>query len=499
MKRMIAAEHLNFTYANGGENCLKDISFCVNQGEFIVLCGRSGCGKTTLTRALNGLIPHFYEGTFSGSVRLGEFNIPQADLSGTARLIGSVFQNPASQFFHIDTDGELAFGCENLAMEPDEIRRNVERSVKTLRLEALTGRSLFELSGGEKQQIACGSVYAANPKVYVLDEPSSNLDAKAISRLKATLRRLKEMGKTIIISEHRLYYLMDLADRFFYMEQGRISHIYKAEEMKAVTEEERVRLGLRTFFLEQSGLSVDPCKSGEIAMEITGLSCRRKRTEVLRVEHLAVPNHAVVGIVGENGAGKSTFAECISGLLRCRGQIRVKGLNTRKKERIKNSYIVMQDVNYQLFCGSVSEEITLGSGSGRKEKETELLAQMDLLPLREKHPASLSGGQKQRVAICAAICAEKQWMFYDEPTSGLDYEGMRRFCALLGEYRETVLVSWVITHDLELLMGSCTHILHLEGGRVKGFYPLDREHEDRLKRIFTEAVTPPESDPQSSP
>lgn len=481
---MIAVENVNFTYGGGGGNCLKDINFQVKEGEFIVLCGRSGCGKTTLTRALNGLIPHFYEGTFEGSVKVGGLNVSQEDLSRTAELIGSVFQNPSSQFFHMDTDGELAFGCENLAMKPEEIRSNVKRSIETLGLEALTGRNLFELSGGEKQQIACGSVYATNPQVYVLDEPSSNLDAKAIYRLKRTLTLLKKMGKTIVISEHRLYYLMELADRFFYMEQGKIKRMYPATDMAALPEETRVKLGLRTFFLKDVNLVTDPYKNGGIAMEITGLRCRKKKTEVLNIEYLGIPEHAVVGVVGENGAGKSTFAECVSGLITCRGQIKVLGRFCKPKERLKNSYIVMQDVNYQLFCGSVSEEVTLGTTVRQRKKEAELLDLMDLAFVRENHPASLSGGQKQRVAICAAVCAEKRWMFYDEPTSGLDYDGMRRFCTLLQDCRKDALASWVITHDLELIMGSCSHILHLEHGSVKAFYQLDKEHEDELKQAF---------------
>lgn len=487
---MIEAEHISFTYEGGGENCLKDVSLKVDEGEFIVLCGRSGCGKTTLTRALNGLIPHFYEGAFEGSVRVGGLNISQEDLSRTAEIMGSVFQNPASQFFHIDTDGELAFGCENLAMEPETIRSNVERSVRTLELEALTGRNIFELSGGEKQQIACGSVYAANPQVYVLDEPSSNLDAKAIVRLRRTLELLKTMGKTVVISEHRLYYLMELADRFFYMDQGEIKHVYTAGEIRALSEGAREKLGLRTLFLEHVSLGENACKTGEIAMELHGLRCRRKKTEVLDIEYLGVPEHGVIAVIGENGAGKSTFAECVSGLLKCRGEIRVKGQRCKKKDRIKNSFIVMQDVNFQLFCGSVSEEITLGATDRQRQREPELLAQMDLARFRERHPASLSGGQKQRVAICAAICAEKQWMFYDEPTSGLDYDGMKRFSALMQENCGNAQASWVISHDLELIMGSCTHVLHLEQGRVKEFYPLDQEHEGRLKQFFMESPGP---------
>lgn len=481
---MIEVENLNFAYTANEENGLKNINFHVDKGEFVVLCGRSGCGKTTLTRVLNGLIPHFYEGTYEGSVRVGNLIVSNSELSRTADLIGSVFQNPGSQFFHIDTDGELAFGCENQAMEPEKIRKRIKQSVDILELEHLTGRNIFELSGGEKQQIACGSVYAANPQVYVLDEPSSNLDARAVLRLKKTLKLLKEAGSTVIISEHRLYYLIDLADRFFYMEQGEIKQIYLSEDIKKMPDETREALGLRAPFLERVRIPERGYKIDKTAMKIRHLKYKRNKEDVLSIEHLEVPEHAIIAIVGENGAGKSTFAECVSGLLKCRGQIHVEGRDCKPTTRIKNSYIVMQDVNHQLFCDSVSEEITMGLSTQQAEKEQQLIASMDLLPLREKHPACLSGGQKQRVAICAAICAGKQWMFYDEPTSGLDYDGMQRFCTLLQENQENALVSFVITHDLELIAGSCTHVLHLEHGKVKGFYQLNRKNMEELKQIF---------------
>lgn len=481
---MVKVENLYFTYTSNEENGLKNINLHVDKGEFVVLCGRSGCGKTTLTRVLNGLIPHFYEGAYRGNVRVGNLNVSNAELSRTADLIGSVFQNPGSQFFHIDTDGELAFGCENQAMEPEKIRERINQSVAILELEHLTGRNIFELSGGEKQQIACGSVYAANPKVYVLDEPSSNLDARAILRLKKTLKLLKEAGNTIVISEHRLYYLMDLADRFFYMEQGEIKQIYHSEDIRKMPDEIRKELGLRAPFLESVRIRERGFKTDKIAMNIHQLKYKRNKKEVLSIDHLAVPEHGIIAVVGENGAGKSTFAECVSGLLKCHGQILLNGRDCKQAARIQNSYIVMQDVNHQLFCDSVSEEITMGLSAQQAKKEQQLTDAMDLLPLREKHPASLSGGQKQRVAICAALCAGKQWMFYDEPTSGLDYDGMQRFCTLLQANREHALVSFVITHDLELVAGSCTHVLHLEHGKVKAFYQLDGEKVEELKQIF---------------
>lgn len=481
---MIEVKALNFTYMTDQESGLKNINLQIKRGEFVVLCGRSGCGKTTLTRALNGLIPHFFEGEFSGTVSMEGLEVSREDLSKTADYVGSVFQNPASQFFHMDTDGEFAFGCENQAMEPEKIRERVEKSVRLLQLEHLTGRNIFELSGGEKQQVACGSVYAASPQIYVLDEPSSNLDVSAITRLKRTLRLLKEEGNTIVISEHRLYYLMELADRFLYLEHGEIKRSYLPDHIWKMPEKTREALGLRIPRLKGLKFTAPGHKKSKSVLKITQLECIRNKKNILSIDDLDIPEQAIVAVIGENGAGKSTFAECVSGLLKCKGQIYARGRLCKPKTRVRNSYIVMQDVNRQLFCDSVSQEITLGLTNRQPEQEQELLARMGLSLLKEKHPASLSGGQKQRVAICAAISAEKQWLFYDEPTSGLDYEGMQRFGTLLQMNQSKAMVSFVITHDLELILCSCTHVLHLERGQLKEFYQLDGNTAEHLKKLF---------------
>ena len=483
-KQVIEVKDLDYTYPSSKDCGLKNVNLRIQKGEFVVLCGRSGCGKTTLTRVLNGLIPHFFEGKFSGKVFVEHINIPEEELSKTADCIGSVFQNPASQFFHNDTDGELAFGCENRAMPPEQIRHRVKKSVTDLHLETLTGRNIFELSGGEKQQIACGSVYAANPKVYVLDEPSSNLDVKAVLRLKRILKKLKQNGNTIVIAEHRLYYLVELADRFVYMDNGTITQCFSSKELLQMPTELRQALGLRAPDLGKVETTFPEYKESNHAMEITDLICRRNKKDILSIHRLSIPKRAVIAIIGENGAGKSTFAECISGLQKCSGQILIQGHPCKPKERVKRSFLVMQDVNRQLFCDSVLEEIMLGASDSNSNDAKELLDLMGLSSLADRHPASLSGGQKQRVAICAAIYAKKKWLFYDEPTSGLDYDGMQRFADLLKMNQDKTEFSFVITHDMELVLSACTHVLHLEKGKLKEFYRLDENTQTRLRQFF---------------
>lgn len=190
---MIRFENASFHY--GGENGtgegVDNINLKIHDGECVVLCGRSGCGKTTLTRMINGLAPQFYPGEMEGTVYVNDVCVSKEELAVTSRQVGSVFQNPKSQFFNVDTTGELAFGCENQGISREEMHRRVEKTRLDMKLDALMGRNIFELSGGEKQQIACGSVYTAEPEVYVLDEPSSNLDRKAITRLHDILAKIK--------------------------------------------------------------------------------------------------------------------------------------------------------------------------------------------------------------------------------------------------------------------------------------------------------------------
>ena len=220
---MIELQNISYSYQQGRkEQSLKAIDLTIRDGECVLLCGKSGCGKTTITRLLKGMIPNFYDGEIEGNVLLDGENLLDLPMFEIAQKVGTVFQNPRTQFYTVNTTSEIAFGCENLAIPPEEIKARIEQTARDLKIESLLNRSIFALSGGEKQIIAFASIYAMSPQVYVLDEPSSNLDAQAIEKIRNILTLLKKQGKTIVIAEHRTYYLKDLVDRAVYLDNGKI-------------------------------------------------------------------------------------------------------------------------------------------------------------------------------------------------------------------------------------------------------------------------------------
>ena len=483
---MIKIEDVSFSYSEKSrhKNGLENINLTINDGEFVVLCGKSGCGKTTFTRIINGLAPHFYEGYMEGHVYINDIDVPRESISKISTLVGSVFQNPKSQFFHIDTTSELVFGCENQNMDKEKMKMQLDGTADDFQIRPLLDRNIFELSGGEKQQIACGSVYTARPDIFVMDEPTSNLDKKAINRLQQILAKLKKEGKTIIVSEHRLYFLMELADRFIYLNDGKIEKEFSNAEMKALSEEELHRLGLRTTNLNSISEKPVSVKHFEPVISISDLSCQRGNSTILDVDDLKLPKKSVIAFIGDNRTGKSTLAEALCGTIKSNGTISLNDEILSDKERAEKSFMVMQDVNHQLFRDSVFEEVKL-NGNVSDEEACTILKKLGIEDFKDRHPSSLSGGQKQRVAIASAVCSGKKIIYYDEPTSGLDYEGMQNFSKLVKETDSDVEASIIITHDLELILSCCDYVVHLERGRLVSAYPLDDEGIAKVKYFFT--------------
>lgn len=469
---MIEFKNVSFTYEGTGEGKVEDLNFTVEAGDCIVLTGRSGCGKTTVTRLVNGLIPDFFPGKLSGQVLVNGEDIGNKELYELAKNTGSVFQNPRTQFFNTDTDGEIAFGMENSGVPGQEMKEKVKSTAEDLHIERLLGRSIFSLSGGEKQKIAFASVYAMNPDIYLLDEPSSNLDMDSIEDLRQHIALLKKQGKTILIAEHRLYYLRNLADRIFYLDKGKVRHIWTGQEFLNLSEKERKDLGLRAAeYIAPSLRGAEEketvgerreVQEGKILLEVKNLSIGYGKETILSNLNFQAAAGEIIAITGHNGAGKSTLCRTLCGLKKpLAGSIFWNGRPCREKERLKNSYMVMQDVNYQLFADSVEHECGFGIQSPDRERIAETMKQLDLYEYKDRHPNTLSGGQKQRVAVAVSMICRKDILIFDEPTSGLDYESMCAVAELMKELAGMGKLIFVVTHDFELMELACTRELHL--------------------------------------
>jgi len=516
---MIEIKNVAFHYTGLDKGGLKNINLKIMDGECVLLCGASGCGKTTLTRLINGLIPHFYKGELNGEVIVNDKNIGEQELYSLAGLVGSVFQNPRSQFFSVDTDGEITFGPENIGLPKEEILKRKASVITELNLHPLMNRSLFDLSGGEKQKIACGSVAALLPHIILLDEPSSNLDWSAIRDLREMMKLWKSQGKTIIISEHRLWYLKDVIDRALYLEHGEIVREWTQESFAALSENELTSYELRPVNLSKqyikafSGDAVtteDYIGTSTDAQEISGIPQKKINNPdadrrgmkpsariiikdlyftytpkkylffkkklspsdedicTLRIPFLSMNVGEIIGIIGNNGSGKSTFLRCLCGLEKtCIGTVMIDGIVYAGKNLTKHCYMVMQDVNHQLFTDSVITEVMLSMEHPDEKKAEEILASLDLLQHKDKHPMALSGGQKQRVAIASAIAANAMLLLFDEPTSGLDYRHMKEVSALLKELAKKGKTVFVATHDPELVAECCDRTIRIIDGYAK--------------------------------
>ncbi|MCR4954437.1 MAG: energy-coupling factor ABC transporter ATP-binding protein [Treponema sp.] len=491
---MIELKNVYFGYnsGEGGENgaaggvdekisngSLRGVNLSVGEGEFVLLTGGSGCGKTTILRLINGLIPNFFEGHLEGSVTVDGQDVSHAELYDTAKTVSTVFQNPRSQFFNVDTTSELAFACENQGMEESEILRRIDNTVNELHLEPLMNRSLFDLSGGQKQKIACASVAVTGNKIILLDEPSANLDLRTIEELACLLKKWKREGKTIIVAEHRISYLWDLADRTVVLKDGEIIRELSRIQMDKISEEDLHGLGLRTN-LRSTDCPVKPdndnsmvSPSGNADLSSSGLPQGSVQNDnfltlqnfrykyrngflALNIPQMQIPVGKITAITGNNGDGKTTLLNCLCGLgHHSKGTLIYNGKTYKPRQRQKLIYLVMQDVNHQLFTESVLDEVLISQSEESEEEARKILGTLDLEQFAERHPQSLSGGQKQRVAVASAIASGRDIMLFDEPTSGLDYTHMLQIGKILRDLKAIGKTVIVVTHDRELIKECC--------------------------------------------
>ena len=498
---MITFCNVSFCYgeedAKGGTDaCIDGMSFEIRAGECVVLCGRSGAGKSTVLRLIDGLAPAFYEGTLHGSVTVAGREPAAMTPEQRVRTFGVVFQDPRSQFFMNSVQDEIAFSAENIGLAPRAVQEKVREAAALLNIEPLLCRTVDALSAGQKQRVAIAAALVLSPDILILDEPVSNLDAEGSRILIELLAEIKRRGTTIVISEHRLHAFLEIADSFLHIEHGRVAHRWTAAEFARLPEDELRRFGFRYPGMAELPLRRKKIRAAERAVEAAGRTAETMRSALcasnvtylyrpvrdgvnecgeknavgpepacgIRNISLAFPHGSVTALTGENGAGKTTLCKVLCGLLRQKsGSVTLNGRELSCAQRQRISYFVMQDADYQLYSDSVINELLLGRepSQDNKRRAEEALELFRLQEVRNRHPASLSGGEKQRVVIAAAYCSDAEVFAFDEPTSGMDGEGllsMARWADILAQAGKTVII---ITHDELLADIACDYRVRL--------------------------------------
>ena len=453
---MVEVKNLSLDY--GKEHILDDISLFVAKGECVLLTGKSGSGKSSIINSINGLAVRYDNAKTKGEIIIDGKNIKDLELYQISMLVSTVFQNPKTYFFNVNTTLELLFYLENIGLAREEMDKRLKDMLEIFPIKNLLNRNIFNLSGGEKQILCIAASYIAGTKIIVMDEPSSNLDIKSISILAKMLKILKEKGISIIVAEHRIYYLMDIVDRVFLIDKGKLKKTYTRSEFLKFDKNELNSLSLRDK--ELCKLEVTYLKDdGEY--QIKNLSYKFV-DEYLSVKNISFKLGKIYGIIGYNGLGKSTLLRCLIGLeKKSKEEIYFKGEKLSKKGRLKNSSLVMQDVNHQLFTDEVFKELSLGVKNFDEEKAKIILKDLGLDEFIERHPMSLSGGQKQRLAIASVMCKDSPFVYFDEPTSGMDYSNMEKISELIKKYRNKEKIIFIVSHDIEFLNEVADEIFEL--------------------------------------
>ena len=476
---------IDFSYESNKEKTLKNMTGSISKGECVVLCGESGCGKSTLLRCLNHLIPEFYDGVFKGYISVNSQDMADKNIGEVGEVISSVFQDPRSQFFTMESDTEISFGLENRGVSPEIIRNRTKEAFSKFGLEYLENREVFKLSSGERQLIAIMAAWSTDTDIILLDEPTANLDYSAIEKLKKILLLLKKEGKTLIISEHRLYYLQDLADEFWLMKNGSIYEKYDKNKFQSFSKNELNDMCLRVTDLQQ----IEPENTQAIKqsdkLEIKNLSFAYKKEKILNNLSFTASLGEVNCLIGRNGCGKTTLGKCISGLLKSQyGSIRLNEEELSYKDLSQKSLFIMQEAEFQFFTNSVLSELKYSVNPSKYATIEPLLKRFDMWEYRNRHPFSLSGGQMQKLTLMTAYLSDKSVVVLDEPTSGMDKKSLDTIVELIKDMRSHKIVI-VISHDLEFIAAVSNKCLEIKDGVIGQIYEIDSNKDiEKIKKTF---------------
>jgi len=483
-------QDLTFRYRDRATPAIQHISFAVKPGELMLIAGASGCGKTTLIRCLNGLIPRSYKGELQGEILIDDKPIRNLSLARISQLVGTVLQDPERQILGTRVRNEVAFGLENLGLERSEIIERIDQALHYLGIQHLRDRETFNLSGGEKQKVALAGVLAMRPKILLLDEPLASLDPASAQDTLRIVRQMVDEGMCVLMVEHRVEDVLNIApDQVLLMENGLVRYQGEIEGLYKIVNYHEIKLPAQEVV--KRAVKDPPPPVLHILPSVQRQADSAEQPALVQFDHVyfgyeTTPSvlqdinlkiHAgdVIAILGANGAGKTTLVKHAIGLLKpVQGQVLIDGVDTHKMsvaEVAKTLGYVFQSPSHMLFAPTVYEELAFGPtnlGHPAAQIEKEVMEAIDIVNLSGKEkeaPLALSFGQQKRVSIAAVLAMRSRILVMDEPTAGQDYQNYMDFMDAIVQLPNFEAILF-ITHDIDLAVIYANRVVLMNSGRI---------------------------------
>ena len=483
----LVVDNLSFRYRDRQGAAIDNISFEVKPGEILLIAGASGCGKTTLVRCINGLIPRSYKGDVSGKILVFGEEVKDWKLSQISQKIGTVLQDPERQILGTKVVNEVAFGLENLGMPREEIYQRVDVALNFLKITHLRNRETFNLSGGEKQKVALAGVLAMRPSILLLDEPLASLDPASAQDTLDAVRTLADQGLSVLMVEHRVEDVLRIhPERVMFMSEGQVRYLGDVAGLSKVVNYREVKLPAQDIIdrakHDPAPLVLSPLPGagkgpdGEALVKFKDVAFGYEaEREVLHGINLEINRGDVIAVLGPNGAGKTTFVKHAIGLLKPKsGSVLVNGRDTREASVAEIASMlgyVFQSPSHMLFAPTVREELAFGPTNMKHPKdqiEQEVKEALKIVNLSEKEndpPLALSFGQQKRVSIAAILAMQSKILVMDEPTAGQDYQNYMNFMDSILKMPAFEAIIF-ITHDVDLAVIYANRVLMVNDGQL---------------------------------
>ncbi|MBO0589575.1 energy-coupling factor transporter ATPase [Sporosarcina sp. E16_8] len=529
----IRVENLTYKYPNTDTFALDGISFAVKKGEFVGIAGMNTAGKTTLCFALSGLVPHFFKGAYGGDVFIGDMDVLTHEISDITAKVGLVFENPFSQMTgaKFTVYDEIAFGLENLGIPRDEMHRRIKESMQFLDIEALGDKNPFSLSGGQMQRVAIASVIAMKPDILILDEPTSQLDPRGSEEVFRVVENLSREGMTIIMVEQKMEKLAAYSDRILLMHEGKLidsgppAEIFSRDDLSTFGVEPPVYTTVaKALHLKNELTGLYPISLGEMpASRITSGDIRvisesspstkiagpeitvknlqfsyNKETPILRGINVTLSGEPTA-IIGQNGAGKTTFVKLLKALLKpSSGEIIINGTNTKDTTAAKLAGIIgliFQNPNDQIFKNNVLDEVMFGplnvgqTPDVARVNAEKMLKRVGLLDKAGENPYDLSLAERKMIAVASILAMDTDIVIFDEPTMGQDARGKAILKEIINELHAQGKLVLCILHDMDFVAETFGRTIIMSNGQLlfdgptrSAFSEVDILHTARLEQ-----------------